>query len=53
MEDERDDKSIIAKTIQTAKHIGNIASQAARKALELEPLKPGDRVMIMPLMDPG
>jgi hypothetical protein len=53
MDDNDQDKSIIEKTIEAVKDIATIASDAAKKAMEPEPLKPGERVMMMPLMDSG
>jgi hypothetical protein len=53
MDDNDQDKSIIEKTIEAVKDIATIASDAAKKAMEPEPLKPGERVMMVPLMDSG
>jgi hypothetical protein len=50
MDDNDQDKSIIEKTIEAVK---TIASDAAKKALETEPLRPGEQVMMLPLMDSG
>jgi hypothetical protein len=50
MDDNDHDKSIIEKTIEAVK---TIASDAAKKALETEPLRPGEQVMMLPLMDSG
>jgi hypothetical protein len=33
--------------------VKTIASDAAKKALETEPLRPGEQVMMLPLMDSG
>jgi hypothetical protein len=53
MDDNDHDKSIIEKTIEAVKNIATIASDAAKKAMESEPLKPGERVMMTPLTDSG
>ena len=53
MDDNDRDKSLIEKTIEAVKDIATIASDAAKKAMEPEPLKPGEKVMMMPLMDSG
>jgi hypothetical protein len=53
MDDNDQDKSLIEKTIEAVKDIATIASDAAKKAMEPEPLKPGEKVMMMPLMDSG
>jgi hypothetical protein len=42
-----DDKSIIEKTIERVKDIAAKASEAAHKAIEPEPIKPGDAVVMM------
>jgi hypothetical protein len=51
MDDNDKDKSLIEKTIEAVRDIATIASDAAKKAMEPEPLKPGEKVMMMPLMD--
>jgi hypothetical protein len=54
-----DDKSIIEKTIETVKDIAAKASEAAHKAMEPEPIKPGGEVIMMseaaagPMGDPA
>jgi hypothetical protein len=53
MDGKEHDKSIIEKTIEAVKEIATIASDAAKKAIEPEPLKPGDRVVMVPIMDSG
>ena len=53
MDDNDQDKSLIEKTIEAVKDIAAIASDAAKKAMEPEPLKPSERVMMVPLMDSG
>jgi hypothetical protein len=53
MDDNDHVKSIIEKTIEAVKDIATIASDAAKKAMEPEPLKPGERIMMVPLMDSG
>jgi flagellar hook-length control protein FliK len=54
MDDE--DKSIIEKTIERVKDIAAKASEKAHKAMEREPIKPGDEVVMMseaaPIGDP-
>jgi hypothetical protein len=52
MDDNDQDKSLIEKTIEAVKDIATIASDAAKKAME-PALKPGEKVMVMPLMDSG
>jgi len=51
-----DDKSIIEKTIERVKDIAAKASEKAHKAMEREPIKPGDEVVMMseaaPIGDP-
>jgi hypothetical protein len=42
-----DDKSIIEKTIERVNDIAAKASEAAHKAMEPEPIKPGDEVVMM------
>jgi hypothetical protein len=53
MDDNDQDKSLIEKTIEAVKDIATIASDAAKKAMEPEPLKPGERLVMVPLMDSG
>jgi hypothetical protein len=53
MDGDKDDKSIIEKTIEAVKEIATIASEAAHKAMEPEPIKPGDEVVMMPMAASG
>ena len=53
MGDEEHDKSIIEKTIETVKDIATKASDAAKKALEPEPPKPGEEVVFLPAAGDG
>jgi hypothetical protein len=41
MDNDKDDKSIIDKTLEAVKDIAAIAAEAAHRAMEPEPLKPG------------
>jgi hypothetical protein len=47
------EKSIVEKTIETVKEMATSVTDAAKHAMEPEPLKPGDQVVTMPLMDAG
>jgi hypothetical protein len=53
MDNDKDDKSIIDKTLEAVKNIAAIAAEAAHKAMEPEPLKPGDEVVVMPMAAAG
>jgi hypothetical protein len=53
MDDKQQDKSTIQKTIEAVKEIATIASDTANKAMEPKPLKPGDRIVMVPLPDSG
>jgi hypothetical protein len=53
MDDNDQDKSLIEKTMDAVKDIATNASDAAKKAMEPEPLKPGERLVMVPLMDSG
>src|ERR1019366_6848521 len=53
MDGDKDDKSVIEKTIEAVKEIATIASKAAHKAMEPEPIKPGDEVVMMPMAATG
>jgi hypothetical protein len=53
MDDDKDDKNLIEKTIETVKEIAHIASEAAKHAMEPEPIKPGDEVVYMPATGMG
>jgi hypothetical protein len=48
-----DNKNLVEKTIETAKHLAQVASDAAKHAMEPEPVKPGDEVVMMPTTDTG
>ena len=53
MEDDNDDRSIIEKTLQAVKDIAAVASEATHKAMEPEPIKPGDDFVVMPMAAAG
>jgi hypothetical protein len=53
MDNDKDDKSIIDKTLEAVKDIATIAAEAAHRAMEPEPLKPGDEVVVMPMATAG
>jgi hypothetical protein len=53
MDDDNDDKSIIEKTLEAVKDIAAVASEATHKAMEPEPIKPGDEVVVMPMAAAG
>jgi hypothetical protein len=53
MDNDKDDKSIIDKTLEAVKDIASIAAEAAHRAMEPEPLKPGDEVVVMPMAAAG
>jgi hypothetical protein len=53
MDDNDQEKSLIEKTIEAVKDIATNASDAAMKAMEPAPLKPGERLVMVPLMDSG
>jgi hypothetical protein len=53
MDNDKDDKSIIDKTLEAVKDIATIAAEAAHRAMEPEPLKPGDEVVVMPMAAAG
>jgi hypothetical protein len=53
MDGDKDDKSIFEKTVEAVKDIATIASVAAHKAMEPEPIKPGDEVVMMPMAATG
>jgi hypothetical protein len=48
-----DDKTLIDKTIETIKHVAQVATNAAMHALEPEPVKPGDDVVDLPATGTG
>jgi hypothetical protein len=47
------EKSLVDKTIAAVKHIAEIATQAAEHALDPEPLKPGETVVMLPPANDG
>jgi hypothetical protein len=53
METEKDDKSIVEKTVEAVKGLAASISEAARKTAEPEPAKPGDEVVVMPMATAG
>jgi predicted Zn-dependent protease len=52
-DDDKDDKSIIEKTLEAVKDFAAIAAEAAHRAMEPEPLKPGDEVVVMRMAAAG
>jgi hypothetical protein len=48
-----EDKNLIEKTIDNVKHIAQVASDAAKYAIDSEPLKHGDEVVTMPMATDG
>jgi hypothetical protein len=48
-----DDKNIIEKAIEVVKDIAHTATEAAKYAMEPEPIKPGDEVVYMPATGTG
>jgi hypothetical protein len=53
MDDDKDDKNLIEKTIEVVKEIAHTASEAAKHAMEPEPIKPGDEVVYLPATGTG
>jgi hypothetical protein len=53
MDDDKDDKSIIEKTLEAVKDIAVVPSEATHEAMEPEPIKPGDEVVVMPMAATG
>jgi hypothetical protein len=53
MDNDKDDKSIVDKTLEAVKDFAAIAAEAAHRAMEPEPLKPGDEVVVMPMAAAG
>jgi hypothetical protein len=51
--DDKDDKNFIEKTINAVKEIAHTASEAAKHAMEPEPLKPGEEVVYLPVTGGG
>jgi hypothetical protein len=48
-----DDKNLIEKTVETIKHIAQVATDAAKHALEPDPIKPGEEVVYLPMAGGG
>jgi hypothetical protein len=48
-----DDKNIIEKAIEAVKDIAHVASEAAKHAMEPDPIKPGDEVIVVPAVSDG
>jgi hypothetical protein len=53
MDDKKEDKNFIKKTINAVKEIAHTASEAAKHAMEPEPAKPGDKIVLMPMVTDG
>ena len=53
MDTGKDDKSIVEKTVDAVKEFAATVSDAAHKAVEPEPIKPGDEVVMMPMAAAG
>lgn len=49
----KDDKSIVEKTVDAVKEFAATISEAAHKAVEPEPVKPGDELVMMPVAATG
>lgn len=49
----KDDKSIVQKTVDAVKEFAATVSEMANKAMEPEPIKPGDEVVTMPMAATG
>jgi hypothetical protein len=47
------EKSLVDRTIAAVKHIAEIATHAAEHALDPEPLKPGETVVMLPPANDG
>lgn len=50
---DHDDKSLIEKTLDAVKEIATSARDAAKHAMEPEPVKPGDQVVLIPIAGDG
>ena len=50
---DHDDKSLIEKTLDAVKEIVTSARDAAKHAMEPEPVKPGDQVVLIPIAGDG
>ena len=53
MDANKDDKSIVEKTVDAVKEFAATISEAAHKAVEPEPVKPGDELVMMPVAATG
>ena len=53
MDVDKDDKSIVQKTVDAVKGFAATVSEAAHKAMEPEPINPGDEVVMMPMAATG
>jgi hypothetical protein len=53
MDDDKDDKNFVEKTIEAVKEIAHVASEAAKHAMEPEPIKRGDEVVVVPMVSDG
>jgi hypothetical protein len=53
MDDDKIDKNLFEKTIEAVKEIAHTASEAAKHAMEPEPLKSGEKVVVMPMVTNG
>ena len=53
MDDDNDEKFVIEKTLEAVKDIVAVASEATHKAMEPEPIKPGDDFVVMPMAAAG
>jgi len=53
MDDDKNDKNLIEKAIEAVRDIAHTASEAAKNAMEPEPIKPGDKVVLTPMVTDG
>jgi hypothetical protein len=53
MEIDKDDKSIVEKTVEAVKGLAASISEAAHKTAEPEPIRSGDEVVMMPMATAG
>jgi hypothetical protein len=53
MDIDKDDKSIVEKTVEAVKNFAANISEAAHKTAEPEPVKSGDEVVVMPMAAAG
>jgi hypothetical protein len=51
--DDDNDKSIVERTMQTVKEIASSVSNVAKNAMDPEPIREGDEVVMIPMTDPG